>query len=59
MSRARILRAVWRCFRGAVVSSTNMASITALNGSSRQRYTTQMDLTPCGPGCGGVRETIV
>ena len=36
MSRARILRAVWRCFRGAVVSSTSMASIAGLNGSSRQ-----------------------
>jgi hypothetical protein len=39
-SRAKIMRAVWRCFLGAVVFSISMASIAALNGSNRQA-------TPC------------
>jgi hypothetical protein len=34
-SRANTLRAVYFCFRGAVRSSTNIASLAALNGSSR------------------------
>jgi hypothetical protein len=38
MSRARILRAVWRCFRGAVVSSMSIASIAGLNGSRRGEH---------------------
>jgi hypothetical protein len=36
MSSAGILRAVWPHFRGAVVSSTSIASIAALNRSSRR-----------------------
>ncbi|MDQ0031069.1 hypothetical protein J2S89_002913 [Arthrobacter bambusae] len=49
MSLARILRAVWRCFRGAVVSSTNIASIAGLKASSRGR-TAPESSAPAGPG---------
>ncbi len=50
MGSAGILPAAWRRFRGAVVSSASIASIAALNGSSRRD-------TPClGLRSGGKAE---